>query len=125
MNLRDQSGDNETRLLKESLVIPPRVALFQPIAHGVVLEREETMKEAQPHPAVLGHPGNLEPRDRIDRKSTIGADLDLAVLPGANGFLRRSTRAIHLRSVPPVRVLVDVGRRARRTSDLRWIDGRN
>ena len=102
VNLGDERGDDETRLLEEALVGPSWVALLESIAHRVVLERKETMHQAQAHPAVVGHAGDLETRDGIDQQPAIGADLDLAGLSGADGSLRRRRRAVHLGSIPPV-----------------------
>ena len=102
VNLGDERGDDETRLLEEALVGPSRVALLESIADRVVLEREETVHQAQTHPAGVGHACELETSDGVDQQPAIRADLDLAVLPRTDGSLCRRRRAVHLRSIPPV-----------------------
>src|SRR5262245_19735973 len=110
MDLRQQRGVDKTRLLEQPLVVPERIVLLEPVADGVVLEREQPMQQAETHPAVLGETGDLFAGDWVDAKPSAGADQYFALSAGAERRLRGSAAAVHVRAVPPLRVLVDVSR---------------
>ena len=124
VNLREQRRVDQAGLLEQPLVVPERIVLLEHVADGVVLEREQRVQQAEPHPAVLGEPGDLATRDRIDAQPPARADQHLAFAAGTERRLRRRAAAIDVRAVPPVRVLVDVGRRPFRVGDLRRIGRR-
>ena len=124
VNFREQRRVDETGLLEQPLVVPERIVLPEHVADGVVLEREQRVQQAQSHPAVLGESGDLPARDRIHAEAPARADQHLALAAGTERRLGRRAAAIDVRTVPPVRVLVDVSRRPFRVGDFWWIGRR-
>ena len=112
VDLRHQRGVDQARLDEQLFVGPPghRRILLEAIADGVVLGREQAVQHAEADPAVVGEAGHFEPL-RIERQAAFGARDDLAVDARADRAWPPAAPAVDLRGVPPVRVLVDVGRR--------------
>ena len=74
---------DEPRLLKQPLVVPHCVVAPEHVADRVVLEREETVEEAQANPGVFGKAGDLAAGDSVETKATARPDEDLAVAANA------------------------------------------
>ncbi len=124
VNLGEQGRVDQARLLEQPLIVPFRVVLLEVIANRVVLECEQAVEQAQAHPAVLGEPGDLAAGHRVDAETAARAHEHLAIAAGAQRRLAGRAAAIDSRTVPPVRVLVDVGGRPLRPLDLGRVGGR-
>ena len=124
VDLGHQGADDEPCLVEELLIVPRGELLRQPIADRVVFQGKEAVQQAERHPGVLRHAGDLEPRHRVQAEPAVVADLDLALCARPERGLHGGRAAVNLRAVPPVRVVVDVGRRPLGIRPLLRIDRR-
>ena len=120
VDLGDESGVDEPRLLEQPLAIGGRMVDAQPIDDGIVLAREQRVHHRQADPPVAVHSGKLLVGDvacRIDGKMPAFIEMQLAVrahLPGggirAHRALDLQIRAVDLRGIPPMRLGIAIGR---------------
>ena len=108
VDLGDQRHVDQPRPLVDLLLGPLRVLGAQPVADGVVLQGEQGLHQQQAEPEA-GHQAGIDGRVVRHRRQPVRADVQFAVLAGADQLLLLRCRAIDLRCVPPGRLGVRVG----------------
>jgi hypothetical protein len=122
VDLRHQRRADEPRLIEQPLIVPVRVLLHEHVADGVVLAREQAVQQAQPHPQVVAAARDLGAGRLVVEEPTVILHLHLAARAGAEDLLLVLRAAVDVRAVPPMRVLVHVGRRPVGVGHRRRID---
>ncbi len=114
VDLRDERRVDQPRGLEQRLVVPARPLGAQPVADGVVLEREQQVEQREADPPVVVEPGHRDAGDEVAGQQSVD-DGELAVPARTDAPLRLEGAPVELRRVPPVGHVVAIrGRRQRR-----------
>ena len=112
VDLRHQRRDDQARVVVELVVRLGRMRRVQVVADRVVFAHEQRMEEREPDPEVPGDAREIDVCFDLLRDQAAVVEFQLAVLAGAQRLREGGLVAVHLRTVPPVRVGGDEGRRA-------------
>src|SRR5262249_32712352 len=108
VNLGHQRGVDQAGDAVQVVVAPIRVFALQAVANGVVLQGEQVVEDAQPHPPNDAQAGLLN-AGAVDFHHAV-LDTDLAAVAGPEAVGGGLAAAVNFRAVPPVGLGVGIGR---------------
>ena len=119
MDLGHQRGVDQARLVEQPLIRLARVVGLEHVGNGVVLQGEQVVHHAQPHPPVFIEAGDGFTAEEFRGQAAVAVHFQLAVHERAHFVVGVLVAAVELGAIPPVGVDVLVGNDGFIAADVR------